>query len=145
MLVNGVPHNLRRQVWLRSCGAASYRAEVSLRYDELVVCAHVLLQGTETCAQIEKDLLRTFPNNYYFSSMDTEGTKRLRRVLYTTAWTLPEIGYCQGMGMLVAMLLLVMEEEEAFWSLRAILLRLIPRDYYSSTLLGAMTDQRVLR
>eukprot|EP00040_Diaphanoeca_grandis_P016096 m.82925 g.82925 ORF g.82925 m.82925 type:complete len:928 (-) comp25572_c0_seq1:79-2862(-) len=145
MLVDGVPHSMRRQVWIRSCGAAVYKAEVNFRYDEIAVCASALLRSSEVSVQIEKDLLRTFPNNAFFDNLKSEGTKRLRRILYATAWTIPEIGYCQGMGMLVAMLLLVMEEDEAFWCLRAMLLKLIPKDYYSSTLIGAMTDQRVLR
>lgn len=144
LVSSGVPHNLRRQVWLRSCGAAAGSTKVSLRYDELALCAAAELDGTETANQIEKDLLRTFPTNLYFSEMDREGTRRLRRVLMTAAWTLPSIGYCQGMGMLAAILLLVLEEDETYWAFRAVVTKLLPSDYFSSTLLGAMADQRVL-
>ena len=48
------------------------------------------------------------------------------------------------MGMIAAMLLLVLEEDEAFWAFRAVVLELLPRDYFSATLIGAMADQRVL-
>jgi hypothetical protein len=144
LVAAGVPHNLRRQVWLRSCGAAAGSGRVALRYDEIALCAAEQLMGTETASQIEKDLLRTFPTNVYFSEMDREGTRRLRRVLTTAAWTLPDIGYCQGMGMIAAMLLLVLEEAEAYWAFRAVVVKLLPVDYFSSTLIGAMADQRVL-
>jgi hypothetical protein len=45
---------------------------------------------------------------------------RLRRVLQCIAWTLPDIGYCQGMGMIAGLLLLMVEEDEAFWTMRAL-------------------------
>ena len=77
--------------------------------------------------------------------MEAEGTLRLRRVLQAIAWTIPAVGYCQGMGMVAGVLLLVMEEDEAFWTMRSLLIKKLPKDYYSPTLLGVMVDQRVLR
>ena len=44
--------------------------------------------------------------------------------------------YCQGMGMIVASLLLFMDEEEVFWLTATIIEDLLPASYYSSTLLG---------
>lgn len=49
--------------------------------------------------QIEKDLLRTMPSNACFSNMNSIGVPRLRRILRGLAWLYPEIGYCQGTGM----------------------------------------------
>lgn len=49
--------------------------------------------------QIEKDLLRTMPSNACFTSVGSVGVPRLRRVLRALAWLYPEIGYCQGTGM----------------------------------------------
>lgn len=49
--------------------------------------------------QIEKDLLRTMPTNACFCSMSSVGVPRLRRVLRALAWLYPDIGYCQGTGM----------------------------------------------
>lgn len=51
------------------------------------------------CWQIEKDLLRTMPSNACFASVSSIGVPRLRRVLRALAWLYPEIGYCQGTGM----------------------------------------------
>lgn len=50
-------------------------------------------------SQIEKDLLRTMPTNACFNSLTSVGVPRLRRVLRGLAWLYPDIGYCQGTGM----------------------------------------------
>eukprot|EP00071_Canis_lupus_P046535 XP_022280092.1 small G protein signaling modulator 3 isoform X2 [Canis lupus familiaris] len=44
-----------------------------------------------------------------------------------------------------ACLLLFLEEEDAFWMMCAIIEDLLPASYFSTTLLGVQTDQRVLR
>eukprot|EP00039_Didymoeca_costata_P000999 m.48702 g.48702 ORF g.48702 m.48702 type:complete len:787 (+) comp10580_c0_seq1:329-2689(+) len=146
LLYNGVPHKMRRQVWFRAVGAANEQATTTLSYEQLVAAAFGEdAVGPKIMSQIVKDLDRTLPHNFFFSSTNSEGTKRLHRVLATTAWTQPHIGYCQGMSQLAAFLLLVMEENEAFWTLRALLRRHYPKDYFSSTLRGAIVDQRVFK
>ena len=70
----------------------------------------------------------------------------------------PDIGYCQGMGMITASLLLFLKEEDTFWmmaciievgtltnSFQHLLQDLLPASYYSANLWGAQADQRVLR
>lgn len=47
--------------------------------------------------------------------------------------------------MIAASLLLLMEEEEAFWTLSAIVEDLLPASYYTPTLIGIQADQKVLR
>lgn len=89
-----------------------------------------------TSKQIEKDLVRTLPTNACFSHLTSTGIPRLRRVLRGLAWLYPEIGYCQGTGMIAASLLLLMEEEDAFWTMATIVEDLLPASYYSSTLVG---------
>lgn len=44
--------------------------------------------------------------------------------------------YCQGTGMIAASLLLLLEEEDAFWIMVTIVEDILPASYYSSTLLG---------
>ena len=53
---------------------------------------------TAMAKQIEKDLLRTLPSNACFSTPTSTGTKRLRRILKGLSWLYPDVGYCQGMG-----------------------------------------------
>lgn len=166
-------------------------------------CDRLLLLFTSV-PQIEKDLLRTMPTNSCFSSITSVGVPRLRRVLRGLAWLYPDIGYCQGTGMVsthttettlyrtrnmligytnnisivyhpfllllplslslfsmmlslfsltymsrspqvVSCLLLFLEEEDVLWMMCALIEDLLPPSYFSSTLLGVQTDQRVLR
>ena len=57
---------------------------------------------------------------------------------------LPEYGYCQGMGVLVSYLLLIMEEEYVFYCCLFILNKL-PDNYFSPDLKGLRAEQGVLR
>ncbi|XP_074647202.1 small G protein signaling modulator 3 homolog isoform X2 [Tubulanus polymorphus] len=139
----GVPHSLRPHLWPRLCGALEKKENSSTSYKDIVKASsndHLM-----TSKQIEKDLLRTMPSNACFCNINSTGIPRLRRVLRSLAWLYPDIGYCQGTGMIAASLLLFMEEEEAFWMMCSIIEDLLPASYYSSTLIGVQADQRVLR
>ncbi|NXU96767.1 TBD2A protein, partial [Cettia cetti] len=98
------------------------------------------------CRQIELDLPRTLTNNKHFSSPTSQLVPKLRRVLLAFSWHNPAIGYCQGLNRLAAVALLVLEDEEsAFWCLVFIVENLMPADYYSDTLITSQVDQRVFK
>ncbi|XP_045869213.1 small G protein signaling modulator 3 isoform X3 [Meles meles] len=143
LVLAGIPHSMRPQLWMRLSGALQKKRSSELSYREMVKNS----SNDETIAakQIEKDLLRTMPSNACFANVSSIGVPRLRRVLRALAWLYPEIGYCQGTGMVAACLLLFLEEEDAFWMMCAITEDLLPASYFSTTLLGVQTDQRVLR
>jgi len=47
----------------------------------------------------------------------------MRRVLQAVAYSLPEVGYCQGMNFIASVLIDVLDsEEQGFWMLLAMLL-----------------------
>ena len=143
LVESGVPHSMRSQVWLRLSGALQKRNSSKVTYDEIIKASQ---NGNPTTIKaIEKDLLRTIPSNICFSSMESPGVPKLRRILCGLAWFYPDNGYCQGIGMIVAHLLLLMEEEEVFWMMCAIVEDLVPAAYFSSDLFGVTVDQRVLR
>lgn len=56
------------------------------------------------CFVLLKDLQRTLPNNACFYKQTSTGLLRLRRILKALAWLYPDIGYCQGMGMVGVLL-----------------------------------------
>ncbi|KAL8511543.1 hypothetical protein ACS0TY_018086 [Phlomoides rotata] len=68
--------------------------------------------------QIEKDLPRTFPGH---PALDEDGRNALRRLLTAYARHNPSVGYCQAMNLFAGLLLLLMSEENAFWTLVGIL------------------------
>ena len=49
------------------------------------------------------------------------------------------------MGMIAATFLLIMEEEDSFWMMAAVVEEILPASYFSPSLLGAQADQLVLR
>ncbi|XP_046658529.1 small G protein signaling modulator 3 homolog isoform X3 [Homalodisca vitripennis] len=143
MVREGIPHSLRPQLWMRLSGALEKKEKSDMNYKDMVKASNN--DALSTSKQIEKDLLRTMPSNACFSHLTSTGIPRLRRVLRALAWFYPDIGYCQGTGVMAASLLLLMEEEDTFWMLSTIVEDILPASYYSSTLIGIQADQRVLR
>jgi hypothetical protein len=68
---------------------------------------------------------------------------RASRALSADAEHNPQVGYCQSMNFLAAVLLLVVDEESAFWCLTAIVERLMP-GHFSACMAMALVDQGVL-
>jgi ecotropic viral integration site 5 protein len=63
---------------------------------------------------IEKDIARTFPGHAYFQQAGGVGQENLFNVVKAYSLCDPEVGYTQGLAFIVAPLLLLMPEEEAF-------------------------------
>ncbi|XP_055609393.1 small G protein signaling modulator 3 homolog [Uranotaenia lowii] len=143
MVRSGIPHSLRPQMWMRMSGALQKKLKSETSYQDIVKASSN--DALMTSKQIEKDLLRIMPTNACFSSMNSTGVPRLRRILRGIAWLYPDIGYCQGTGVIAASLLLLQEEEDAFWMMATIVEDLLPASYYSSTLLGIQADQKVMQ
>ena len=140
---SGIPLALRAQIWMSLSGSLRKRYQAKMPYaDMLKQCNN---DAQLYSKQIEKDLLRTLPTNACFMSMNASGISRLRRVLRAVAWLFPDVGYCQGMGVICATLLLLFEEEDAFWMMCAIVEDLLPGQYYSVSLYGVQVDIRVFR
>ncbi|KAJ0943819.1 putative Rab-GTPase-TBC domain-containing protein [Helianthus annuus] len=91
-----------------------------------------------------KDLPRTFPGHPW---LDTpEGHAAVRRVLVGYSFRDSDVGYCQGLNYVAALLLLVMKtEEEAFWMLAVLLENVLVNDCYTDNLSGCHVDQRVFK
>ncbi|NXW84024.1 TBD2A protein, partial [Alopecoenas beccarii] len=142
LIRSGIPVEHRQRVWRwiisRHCSHLPDHYQRLLRQSE----------NTEhpACRQIELDLPRTLTNNKHFSSPTSQLIPKLRRVLLAFSWHNPAIGYCQGLNRLAAVALLVLEDEEsAFWCLVHIVENLMPADYYSDTLITSQVDQRVFK
>jgi hypothetical protein len=65
-------------------------------------------------SEIARDINRTFPNLKFFTELRSLGQSQLFNVLKAYSIHNPEVGYCQGMGFLVGMLLSHMDELDAF-------------------------------
>jgi len=89
--------------------------------------------------QIEKDLPRTFPGH---PALGEDGQNALRRLLTAYARRNPSVGYCQAMNFFAGLLLLLMSEENAFWTLTCIMDDYF-YGYYSEEMVEAQVDQLV--
>lgn len=139
----GIPHSMRPYLWPRFAGATKKRAAAGYSYDE------VLRQSAQDKPsigiQIERSLSRTMPNNICFWKKNGTGVDALRRVLKAVAFIYPDLGFCEGMGVIVATLLLFCSEETTFWMMTALIEDILPPNYYSQTLLGVQADERATR
>ncbi|KAJ3669150.1 hypothetical protein LUZ60_011100 [Juncus effusus] len=90
--------------------------------------------------QIEKDLPRTFPGH---PALDEGGRNALRRLLTAYARHNPSVGYCQAMNFFAGLLLLLMPEENAFWSLTGLIDEYFD-GYFSEEMIESQVDQLVL-
>nr|XP_006629824.2 PREDICTED: TBC1 domain family member 2A isoform X1 [Lepisosteus oculatus] len=142
----GVPREYRPQVWrwIVRTRTQGLRESHPQRYQELCRKGEALQHPVSR--QIQLDLHRTLTSNKSFASPTSTAVQQLRRVLLAFSWQNPAIGYCQGLNRLAAIALLVLEnEEDAFWCLVAIVDYIMPQDYYSKTLTASQADQRVLK
>ncbi|XP_058150582.1 TBC1 domain family member 2B isoform X2 [Dasypus novemcinctus] len=146
LIRTGIPHEHRSKVWKWCVDLHTKKFKDSTEPGYFQTLLQKALEKQNPASkQIELDLLRTLPNNKHYSCPTSEGIQKLRNVLLAFSWRNPDIGYCQGLNRLVAVALLYLEQEDAFWCLVTIVEVFMPRDYYTKTLLGSQVDQRVFR
>lgn len=133
----GIPNLLRAEIWEFSCGSIYLRLQNQGEYNELLKLYEN--KKSDAMEEIEKDLKRSLPE--YIAYKSSIGLERLRRVLTAYSWKNPDVGYCQAMNIVVAVLLVYMSEEQALWTLNVICDNLVP-GYYSKTMYGALLDQK---
>ncbi|KAL6545296.1 hypothetical protein OROGR_009170 [Orobanche gracilis] len=157
LVQGGVPMALRGELWQAFVGVRARRGEKYYQ-NLLAPDTNIETQNTEledfNCesnvesvgvpekwkAQIEKDLPRTFPGH---PALDEDGRNALRRLLTAYARHNPSVGYCQAMNFFAGLLLLLMPEENAFWTLMGILDDYFD-GYYSEEMIESQVDQLVL-
>ncbi|KAI4383227.1 hypothetical protein MLD38_009093 [Melastoma candidum] len=143
LIRKGIPPVLRPKVWFSLSGAAKKKSTVpESYYDDLTKA----VEGKVTAAtkQIDHDLPRTFPGHPWMDT--TEGHAALRRVLVGYSFRDSDVGYCQGLNYVAALLLLVMKtEEDAFWMLAVLLENVLVNDCYTTNLSGCHVEQRVFK
>ncbi|KAK4284043.1 hypothetical protein QN277_000925 [Acacia crassicarpa] len=156
----GVPMALRGELWQAFVGVKArrvdkyYQSLLTPKNDSASKMDQQSMQSTDKdgkanvdsmCVpekwkgQIEKDLPRTFPGH---PALDEDGRNALRRLLTAYARHNPSVGYCQAMNFFAGLLLLMMSEENAFWTLVGILDDYFD-GYYSEEMIESQVDQLV--
>lgn len=148
----GIPKIYRPRVWKSLVNHVVHHERVDLGngyYKTLLrkvkSVSKDAVENDSALKQIDLDLTRTLPTNRFFDEPTSEKIVVLRRVLSAYRFHNKSVGYCQGLNRLAAIALLFLEESDAFWFLVACVEHLQPTAYYTSTLLCAIADQKVLR
>ncbi|KAM0351576.1 hypothetical protein ACHAPU_002584 [Fusarium lateritium] len=141
LVLGGIPVTYRAKVWSECSGATALR--IPGYYEDLVA------QSGEdddlvVVSQIQMDINRTLTDNIFFRK--GPGVKKLNEVLLAYARRNRDVGYCQGMNLIAANLLLMMPSaEDAFWILTSFVESILPHGYYDHSLMASRADQQVLR
>jgi hypothetical protein len=139
LVLGGIPVALRAKVWAECSGASALR--IPGYYEDLVD------NGTDDptiATQIQMDITRTLTDNIFFRT--GPGVQKLNEVLLAYSRRNAEVGYCQGMNLITACLLLILPTaEDAFWVLATMIENILPQNYYDTQLLTSRADQAVLR
>lgn len=141
LILGGVPVAYRAKVWSECSGATMLR--IPGYYDDLVAQNG---EGDDVAvvSQIEMDIHRTLTDNIFFRK--GPGVGKLNEVLLAYSRRNRDVGYCQGMNLIAANLLLIMPSaEDAFWVLTSIVENILPQGYYDHSLMSSRADQQVLR
>ncbi|KAJ8707731.1 hypothetical protein PYW07_011408 [Mythimna separata] len=125
-VIQGVPRMSRGGVWYFLAEQACLRSAPP----DTATCPlyhtpySALLAGlTKHQHAILIDLGRTFPKHEYFASALGPGQLALYNILKAYSLLDPDVGYCQGLSFVAGVLLLHMEEAEAFILLRHLMFR----------------------
>lgn len=124
----GIPQPLRGLVWQAMSGARDTHLEGL--YETLSA------ENTPFEKVIGRDLARTFPQVEMFREEGGAGQLDLGKVLRAFSLYDAEVGYCQGLGFLVAPLLMNMAHSEAFCVLARMMENYGIRSMYTPTLSG---------
>ncbi|KAF9280055.1 hypothetical protein BGZ68_007531 [Mortierella alpina] len=132
----GVPTSVRGRVWQFLANTHQYR-EPGL-FQELLTRGHIPIHDV-----IARDVHRCYPDHVHFrDGMGGTGQEDLHSILKAYAHYKPSVGYCQGMGRLVGMMLMQMPVEEAFWLLVATIESYL-NEYFTPTLRQLRIDAQV--
>ncbi|XP_037307262.2 USP6 N-terminal-like protein isoform X2 [Pungitius pungitius] len=114
----GIPLQLRGQAWALLLDIEKVKQENVGKYERMKLQAR---NFSAEIKQIDLDVNRTFRNHIMF--MDRFGVKQqaLFHVLAAYSVYNTEVSYCQGMSQIAAILLMYLNEEDAFWALSQLL------------------------
>ncbi|KAJ5690832.1 hypothetical protein N7462_005224 [Penicillium macrosclerotiorum] len=142
LVLGGIPVALRAKVWSECSGASAMR--IPGYYKDLVHGIGGTEPDSSVVVQIDMDIRRTLTDNVFFRK--GPGVNKLREVLLAYSRRNAEVGYCQGMNLIAASLLLIMPTaEDAFWILTSMIEIILPQHYYDHGLHASRADQIVLR
>ncbi|KAI3645604.1 hypothetical protein MP228_008532 [Amoeboaphelidium protococcarum] len=150
----GIPVSVRGRVWQlllntdtvkefqtqkwRATDPSFTQSDHNLYQHLIQLCDHPSDSQSQLFEVIMRDIRRSYPDHYLFTSSSSNATtptlNDLTLILKAYSILNQKVGYCQGMGRVVGMFLMQMPAEDAFWCLVALIDQGVCRDYYNTDL-----------
>jgi len=112
----GIPDSMRGNAW-KILLNIEHVAQVGV-YDRF---KRIALENSPDIRQIDLDVNRTYRDHIMFRDRFSIKQQALFNVLAAYSIYNTDVGYCQGMSGIAALLLMYMNEEDAFWALSELL------------------------
>ncbi|XP_014218955.1 USP6 N-terminal-like protein [Copidosoma floridanum] len=117
-IYKGIPDRYRGQVWMLLLSIEKLKIEQAGKYQEMLDLAR---KWSTEIRQIDADVARQYRDHINYRERYSLKQRSMFYVLAAYSMYNMEVGYCQGMSVLAGLLLLYMDEEEAFWGLSVLL------------------------
>jgi len=118
-IYKGVPDSMRGPLWAILLNVDQLRKEQPKVYEKM---KHIARLHSPDIRQIDLDVNRTYRDHDMFRDRYNQRQNALFHVLAAYSVYNTEVGYCQGMSQIAALLLMyLMEEEDAFWGLHQLM------------------------
>uniref|UniRef100_A0A5F9DM29 Rab-GAP TBC domain-containing protein n=1 Tax=Oryctolagus cuniculus TaxID=9986 RepID=A0A5F9DM29_RABIT len=113
-IYKGIPAQVRGKVWAVMLEVDKRKAQNAGKYAEMKELARL---GATHFHHIDSAIAWTFRNHLMFRERYGMNQQALFHILMAYSVYNPEVGYSQGLSHVVALLLMYMPEEDAFWAL----------------------------
>ncbi|XP_046976888.1 USP6 N-terminal-like protein isoform X1 [Vanessa cardui] len=117
-IYKGIPNSLRIKIWCKLLNVNTIKSDNPGKFQEMLKLAK---QWSTDVRQIDSDVNRQFREHQFYRERYSEKQCSLFNVLCAYSMYNSEVGYCQGMSGLAGVLLMYMDEEDAFWALAILL------------------------
>lgn len=113
-IFKGIPDKMRSAIWSLLLNIEEVKQRNLGKYDEM---RQLALKWSADIRQIDLDVNRTYRDHIMFRERYGLKQQALFNILGAYSVYNLEIGYCQGMSQIAALLLMYLNEEDAFWAL----------------------------
>lgn len=100
--MKGIPQSIRGRAWTYLSGANDVKAKAGGKD----FATYYKPDRPDIIEVIERDIDRTYPEHIMFREVGNTGQKELAMLLKSYSFYNPEVGYCQGMGMVAGMIMM---------------------------------------
>ena len=110
LVLNGMPKSLRIKAWHHMVVRRQQLTCASVTYEKVVEFLEHHPEQAPFLPQLEEDVPEEGPE-----ACLCKGAAQLRQILTAFAFLQPQIGYCSGMHIMLAQMLVFLRETDAFW------------------------------